>query len=163
MIPFKPTRVAPSAPTDWLRQSGYRLVFTDSPSEAYAAHHRRTNRLDLSYSIGVVLRDGTSGEVTEVVWDGPAFETGIVAGATILSVNDGAYDPERMLSAIQQNRGGGRPIRLRVRNRDRERVVSIDYRGGLRFPRLERVSAVPDRLGMLLRPRAAVEQGSAPR
>jgi predicted metalloprotease with PDZ domain len=155
--------VAPSAPSDWLRRSGYRLVFTDSPSEAYAAHHRRTNRLDLSYSLGLVLRGGSAGDITEVVWDSPAFEAGLVAGATILAVNDVVYEPATLLEAIRQNGGGGTAIRLRVRNRDRERTVSIDYRGGLRFPRLERVSGVPDRLGMLLRPRAAVEQSSAPR
>jgi hypothetical protein len=31
--------------------------------------------------------------------------------------------------------------------------VTIDYRGGLRFPRLERVGGIPDRLGELLNPR----------
>jgi len=142
--------VAPAAPADWLRRSGYRLVFTDTPTEAYASHHRRANRIDLSHSLGLVLRGGDSGEVSDVVWNGPAFEAGIVAGATILSVNDGKYTPETLLAAIQGNRGGGSPIRLVVNTRNRERALTIDYRGGLRFPRLERVGGVPDRLGALL-------------
>jgi predicted metalloprotease with PDZ domain len=150
--------LAPSAPSDWLRRSGYRLVFTDTPTEAYAAHHRRTNRIDLSYSLGVVLRGGASGEVSEVVWDGPAFQAGIVAGATIVAVNDSPYDPAKLFAAIQHNRTGGSPLTLRVSTRDRERVMTIDYRNGLRFPRLERVNGVPDRLGALLEARTAVEQ-----
>jgi predicted metalloprotease with PDZ domain len=103
--------------------------------------------------VGVIerlLRGGGSGEVREVLWNSPAFEVGIVAGATLVSVNDDKYDPEKLLAAIQANRGGGSPIRLVVKNRDRERTVTIDYRGGLRFPRLERVGGVPDRLGALL-------------
>jgi predicted metalloprotease with PDZ domain len=145
--------VAPSAPTEWLRRSGYRLIFTDTPTEAFASHHRRANRIDLGSSLGLVLRGGSSGDVSDVVWNGPAFEAGIVAGATILSVGGEKYDPEKLLAAIQANRGGGNPIRLLVRNRNRERAITIDYRGGLRFPRLERVSGVPDRLGELLAPR----------
>jgi S1-C subfamily serine protease len=92
--------------------------------------------------------------VNAIIWNGPAFEAGIVAGATIRSVNDSAYDPEKLLAAIRNNRGGGSPIRLRVLDRNHEREVTIDYRGGLRYPRLERISGAPDRLGALLKPRS---------
>ena len=145
--------VGTAAPSDWLRRSGHRLVLADRPTEAYLAHHRRTNRLDLGHSLGLVLRGGTSGEVSEVLWGSPAFEAGIVAGSTIVTVGESAYTPERLLAAIGQNRGGASPITLRLKHRERERVVTIDYRGGLRFPRLERVSGVPDRLGALLEAR----------
>ncbi|PYP81057.1 MAG: peptidase M61 [Gemmatimonadetes bacterium] len=141
---------APSAPADWLRRSGYRLIFTDTPTAAFAEHERRTNRVDLGSSLGVVLRGGSSGEVSEVLWNSPAFDAGIVSGATILSVDDDRYDSERLLAAIRRNRDGSNPIRLVVKNRGRERAMTIDYRGGLRFPRLERVGGVPDRLGALL-------------
>ena len=142
--------VGSAAPSDWLRRSGYRLVYTDTPTEAYVAHHRRTNRIDLSHSLGLVLRGGRAGEVSEVLWGSPAFEAGITAGAAVLSVNDGAYAAERLMAAIGDNRDGGRPIWLRLRSRERERAVTIDPRGGLSFPRLERVRAQPDRLRSLL-------------
>jgi predicted metalloprotease with PDZ domain len=147
---------APAAPTDWLRRSGYRLVFTDTPTEAFRSHMTRTNRVDLRHSLGLVLRGGTSGEVNEVVWHSPAFDAGIVPRATILSVNDSSYAPERLLEAIRNNRSGGNPIRLLVNNRDRKRALTIDYRGGLRFPRLERVGGVPDRLSALLKARTSL-------
>lgn len=147
-------RTAPAAPSDWLRRTGHRLVFDDTATAAFAAHERRMGRVDLRYGLGLVLRGGASGEVREVTWDSPAFDAGLVAGATILAVNDEPYAPERLLAAIRRNRGGGAPIRLRVHSRNRERAVSIDYRGGPRFPRLERVSGTPDRLAALLAPRA---------
>jgi predicted metalloprotease with PDZ domain len=160
-LAFRVDSTAPAAPTTWLRRSGYRLIFTETPTEAFTSHMRRTNRLDISHSLGLVLSGGTTGEVRAVMWDSPAFEAGLAAGATIRSVNDSTYTPERLLAAIRNNRGGGRPIRLRIVDRHRERAVMIDYRGGLRFPRLERDSSVPDRLGNLLSPRASVSQRSS--
>lgn len=154
--------VAPDAPSEWLRRSGYRLVYADTPTAAFVEHERRTNRVDLTNSLGIMLRGGTSGggEVSAVIRDSPAFAAAIVAGATIRTVNDSAYDPEKLLAAIRNNRGGGSPIRLAVITRGRERTVTIDYRGGPRFPRLERTVGTPDRLGALLAPRAAVVQGA---
>lgn len=146
---------APAAPSDWLHRSGYRLIFTDTPTAAFASHEKRTNRVDLSTSLGLVLRGGASGEVSEVTWNGPAFDAGIVAGTTIVAVGDAGYEPENRIAAIRRNRDGGRPIRLVVNTRGRERTVTIDYRDGLRFPRLERVDTIPDRLGALLGSRAA--------
>ena len=149
---------APAAPSAWLRRSGYRLIYTDTPTAAYTSHEQRANRVDLGSSLGLVIRAGAPGEVTEVIWGSPAFEAGIVAGATILVVNDSSYDAGRLRAAIRQNVGGGNPIRLLVTSRNRERTVTLDYRGGLRFPRLERVDGVPDRLGALLAARATERQ-----
>ena len=144
--------VAPTVPTEWLRRSGYRLIFTDAPTKEFAAHHERADRLDLRYGPGLVLRAST-GAVTDVIWDSAAFEAGLVPGAAILTVNGVTYDPEALLAAIRRNGGGGTPIELTIMHRDRERAVTLDYSGGLRFPRLERVPEVPDRLGKLLEPR----------
>jgi predicted metalloprotease with PDZ domain len=143
---------APAAPTEWLRRTGYRLIFTDTPTPAFAAHHKRNGRLNLRYTIGLELQ-AASGEVSEVIWNGPAFEAGLVPGAKILSVNGSKYDPELLLEAIRKNRGGNSPLKLVVTNRNRERTVTIEYRGGLRFPRLERVAGVPDRLSELFKAR----------
>jgi hypothetical protein len=68
-------------------------------------------------------------------------------------VNAGPYSPERLNAAIQANMGGSTPIRLTVRNRNRERVIILDCRGGLRYPRLERVAGTINRLDALLTPR----------
>ena len=40
-----------------------------------------------------------------------------------------------------------------VKNGDRFMVTNIDYRGGLRYPRLERDASVPARLDDILTPR----------
>ena len=45
------------------------------------------------------------------------------------------------------------PSLLLVENGDWFSTAAIDYRGGLRYPKLERTQAEPDRLGAILAPR----------
>jgi hypothetical protein len=52
--------------------------------------------------------------------------------------------------AIVVAKTGTRPIQLLVANGDRYRTVEIDYRGGLRYPHLQRIESTPDRLGAIL-------------
>jgi predicted metalloprotease with PDZ domain len=146
--------VAPVAPTTWLSRSGYRLAFDAAPTPAFVAHHSRGNRVDLQHSLGLILKAGERGEVLHVIWNGPAFEAGLTPGAVILEVQGAPYTAERLFAAIEANHGGGHPIALKIEARRRERTVTIDYRGGLRFPRLERAADTTDRLGALLAPRS---------
>ncbi|HTL13774.1 MAG TPA: peptidase M61, partial [Thermomonas sp.] len=44
----------------------------------------------------------------------------------------------------------GAPIELLVKEFDRYRTVRIDYRGGLRYPHLERIPGKPDYLTPIL-------------
>jgi hypothetical protein len=48
----------------------------------------------------------------------------------------------------------GAPIDLLVHSGELYRTFRIDYRGGLRYPHLERIAGVPDRLGAILSPRS---------
>lgn len=146
--------VAPATPTTWLSRSGHHLAFDAVPTPAFVAHHGRGNRVDLQHSLGLILRAGARGEVLHVIWDGPAFEAGLTPGTMIQEVQGESYSAERLFAAIEVNRGGGNPITLKVEARRRERTVIIDYRGGLRFPRLERTAETVDRLTALLAPRS---------
>jgi hypothetical protein len=71
----------------------------------------------------------------------------------ILAINGIAYDAEVLKDAIRAAQASGTPIELIVKNGDRFMVASIDYRGGLRYPRLERDASVPARLDDILTPR----------
>src|SRR5690606_41870929 len=78
---------------------------------------------------------------------GPAARAGIAPGGTLLAVNGRAYSLRRLQDAVSAAKAASSPIDLLVRNGDVFRTVRIDYRGGLRYPRLERVAATRDRLG----------------
>ncbi len=86
----------------------------------------------------MIARDGT---VNDVAWNGPAFKAGIAPGSTVIAVNSYALDgtgADLLKPAlIAAEKGGAGPIELLIKADDRYRMVSIDYHGGLRNPRLE--------------------------
>jgi predicted metalloprotease with PDZ domain len=144
---FLRTRVeghGPGAPLDGLARAGWKLVYTDTPTPAIQAADDRNKWVDLSYSLGLTVRqDGT---IAGVIWDGPAFRAGLAANATVVGVGDRVYKPEALKAAVKAAKDGKEPLRLLVKKGNVLRTVSIDYHGGLRYPRLERIAGTRDRL-----------------
>ncbi len=143
-------KVAPTWPLDGLARGGYRLVYTDKPTDYWGDNEANRKIVDLTYSLGLVLnREAT---ITGVLWEGPAFKAGMTAGDKILAVNGIAYDTGRLKEAITAAKGGNDPIRLIVKDGDHFKVVDIKYNGGLRYPRLERIEGKPDLLSKIYEP-----------
>jgi predicted metalloprotease with PDZ domain len=86
------------APLNGLAQGGYKLVYTDKPSDFTKSAEHLRKMTDLLYSLGVILDH--SGSVAEVLWDGPAFNAGITVGTQIVAVNGQAYDSDDLKDAI---------------------------------------------------------------
>ncbi|WP_293477989.1 peptidase M61 [Phenylobacterium sp.] len=142
--------VAPAYPLDGIARGGYQLVFTETPTKYWKDNEAYRKQVDLTYAIGLVLnREGT---VTGVLWDGPAFKAGLSVSDKIIAVNGIAYDADRLKDAITAAKDGQEPIRLIVKDGDHFRIVDIDYKGGLRYPRLQRLAGKPDLLGEIYRP-----------
>jgi predicted metalloprotease with PDZ domain len=147
------TSLSAVAPLDGLKRGGYRLIYTPTPSPYFVAVERRYGRVDLSWSLGLIVSTESGSAISEVQWGGPAFRAGLAPGTKIIAVNDVAYNSDDLKKAIEANRDGRRPIELIVRNGPRVRTVRIDYRDGLRYPRFERIPGTVDRLGQILAPR----------
>ena len=143
--------VSPTPPLAGLERGGWRLVFGDTPTQYWKDNEARRGGVDLSYSLGLsIARDGA---IDGVLWDGPAFKAGLTIGGKILAVNGEAYEAGDLKQAIVEAKIGHDPIQLLVQTGDRFRTVPIDYHGGLRYPRLERIEGTPDRLSAILAPR----------
>ena len=140
----------PGAPLDGFARGGYRLVFTDKQNDMAKDADTAGKRADFSFSIG--LTAGNDGAVSAVLWNGPAFKAGLTVGTTILAVNNDPYDADGMKRAITAAKAGP-PVELIVRTGDRYRTVRIDYRGGLRYPHLERIAGKAASLDTILAPR----------
>ncbi|MGH8138923.1 MAG: M61 family metallopeptidase [Steroidobacteraceae bacterium] len=139
--------VGKSAPLDGLGRGGYRLVYTDTPSDFLKESDTQRKHVNLLYSIGVELNDKEeSGSVSQVIWNSPAFKAKLTEGARILAVNGAAYSVEVLKDAIQAARSSKSPIELIVKNGDRFLVANVDYHDGLRYPHLERDASQPARL-----------------
>lgn len=135
--------------TTGLTRHGWKLVFTDTPTEAFRASEDESGVADLSYSIGLTAR--TDGTVRSVAWDGPAFRAGMRPGARIVSVNGAPFGHDVLLAAVRDS--VKRPIVLTTEQDGRASDVRIEYAGPLRYPRLEPIAGRPDTLTTLLAPR----------
>lgn len=141
----------PGAPLDGLARGGYRLVYTDTPTDYFSSAETRRKSTDLSYSIGVII--GQDGMLTAVDWDGPAFKAGLTNGSQIIAVNGETFNADDLKDAIRNARTGAAPIDLLVKDNEQYRTVRIDYHDGLRYPRLEKVAGASASLDAILEPR----------
>ena len=140
--------VNPQVPLAGFTDNGYRLIFTSKPTHWMQNYESTSGRAHLGFSLGLVMRN--SGSIAEVVWGSPAFEAGIDVADEIVSVNGQAYSNDLLKEAVTAAKGSDEPIRLTIRSGERYREVTIDYHGGLRYPRLEKTATGEAGLDRLL-------------
>jgi len=143
-------------PLEGLARGGYRLVYTDSPSAILAADDAEHKRVDLLFSIGLVIDDEDKthqGMLKKVAYNGAAFKAKLTEGGQILAVNGIAYESDVLKDAIRAAKVDSQPIELIVRTGDRFRAARVDYHEGLRYPHLERQGTGPALLDEILAPR----------
>jgi len=141
----------PGAPLDGIARGGYKLVYTDTPSNYFKDSEVRRKITDLTYSVGMTV--GAESKLTEVIWEGPAYKAGLTVGTQIIAVNGIAFDGDRLKNAIKGANKTAAAIELQVKNGNLFRTVKIDYHEGLRYPHLERGGSAPALLDQILAPR----------
>ncbi|MBQ4855981.1 M61 family metallopeptidase [Rhodanobacter sp. B2A1Ga4] len=138
--------------TGGIESHGWKLVYTDKPSEAVKAIEARRHSADLTYSLGLSI--GKAGAIGDVLWDGPAFKAGISPGMTVIAVNGHDYDADALKDAVTAAaKDKNQPVELLVKNFNEYKTVRIDYHDGLKYPHLVRDTSKPDTLGALLKAR----------
>ncbi len=139
------------APLGGIERAGYRLVWRDTPNVYDRDRMAQAKNADLTQSLGMTIdKDGVA---TGIQWDGPAFKADIINGTKIVAVEGLSYNRERIEAAIRAATDGKTPVRLIVERGGRYRNIEIDYRGGLRWPHLEKTGSGPDWFDQLLAPR----------
>jgi predicted metalloprotease with PDZ domain len=140
------TETGAPAPVGGFEMNGYRLVYTPEPTSFFGKSERSRKVADLSFSAGLTLN--AEGEVTGVVWDSAASKAGLDVGTVVVAVNGQPYNGDRIKAAVAAKQ----PIRLLVRSQDQVREVTVDYRDGPRYPRLQKVGTAEAGLDRLLAP-----------
>jgi len=138
-------------PLDGIARGGYSLVFKEERSDFQREAEAYGGTADFSYSLGLTF--GDNGNVTGVQWDSPAFDRGITVGTQVVAVNGVSFGNEALRRALTAAKNELAPIELLLKTGDQYRTVAIDYRGGLRYPHLERDASTTDRLTAILTPR----------
>jgi predicted metalloprotease with PDZ domain len=129
-----------------LARAGWKLVYTDVPTETFRQDEAEAAVANLDDSIGLEIDAG--GRVQSVQWDGPAFRAGLSPGARVTGVDGQAFSTQALLGAVRVS--ATKPLSVRVDANGDQRTATISYRGGLRYPHLERIAGAPDRLSDLL-------------
>ncbi len=132
-----------------LARAGWRLTFTDKQSDYAKNVDAYWESADFMHSLG--LRVGKEGKLREVVWDGPSFRAGMTKDLTLLAVNLRAYDADVLRDAVTAAaKPGGPSVELLLKDGSDYRIARIDWRGGLRYPALERIDGNVDLLTPIL-------------
>ena len=140
------------APLEGIKRGGWKLVYTETPTEVFNARSRSNHVNMYLYSLGVnVMRDNsggaTTGEIADVLWNSPAFEAGLTPGQKIVAVNGEAIDSDNLGVAIAQAKIDKKPIELLVSTQDYFTTIRVPYFGGHKYPRLEKIEGASDLLG----------------
>jgi predicted metalloprotease with PDZ domain len=144
---------APHAPMGGVEGGGWKLIYNDRRSELWKDRAEVGKVMDLSFSLGMVVKD-EDGTVVDVNWEGPAQKAGITPSVKIVAVNNRQFSETVLREAVKDTAGSAKPVELLVRNGDYYEVHKVDYHGGERYPHLERDQSKPDLLTAIIAPKA---------
>jgi predicted metalloprotease with PDZ domain len=91
--------------------------------------------------------------VTAVLWDSPAFRSGLTTGSEVVAVNGVAFDADNLRAIVKATKPGSPAIELLIKQGDSYRTLPIPYESGLRYPRLQRIPKTRALLDDILAPR----------
>ena len=146
----------PQVPMNGFTQGGYKLVYTDKPTEWVTKELAANGYTDFYTSLGFALGSfgghGPSGMISNVWWGSPAFQAGITPNMEIISVNGTAYTAKLLTDAILAAEKDKQPLQLQFRDGKEYKTFAIPYYDGMRYPSLQRVDGTPDRLDDIFTP-----------
>jgi predicted metalloprotease with PDZ domain len=148
----------PGAPLGGLENSGWKLVFTDTPNEFEHIDEVADQEIELQCSLGLLLH-ATGGEdsdhILDVIPGSPAANVGLAPGMRLVAVNGRKWSPDILRDAIARAKNSEEPIELLAENGDFYHTYKIDYHGGERYPHLEPLSGKTDLLTEIAKTKAA--------
>lgn len=144
------------APLGGVTGGGWKLVFNGTRSELWKAHEEASKDSDLSYSIGLRVKD--DGTVKDVALKGPAFKSGVSPSGKLTAVNNRQFSLTVLRDTVERSAAATGPIELLIKYGEYYRTFSIDYHGGERYPHLEREAAAPDLISAITTPIAKRKQ-----
>ena len=145
------TSLDPQPPLNGIKQAGWKLVYNDKPNKLLAASEKANKRIDLRFSLGLILNSDEA-EVVDVVPGSPADKAGLGPGMKIIAVNERKFDDDLLKDAVA-NTPKSKSVELLVENGTYFSTKKLDYDGGMRSPHLERVEGTPDILAKIIEPR----------
>ena len=143
------TTHAAHAPLGGIEGSGWRVVYTDTPSEMSKLAEQNRKSINAEYSVGLALRD--DGTIVDAVQGMLAANAGIGPGMQVVAVNGRRFTPEVWHDALKATKTASGPLQLLIENTDYFTTYSLNYHGGEMYPHLERETGQPDLLSDIVK------------
>jgi predicted metalloprotease with PDZ domain len=146
--------VQPELSTAGFEALGWKIVYNDKPNEVLnqeglGSTDRDSFPLDAAASLGVIIKKDS---IDDVILGSPADNAGLMPEAKIIAINGRAFSFDVLREAIADTANGIR-MEITINNRGMVRSFTLDYKGGARYPHLERITDKPDLLTDLGKPR----------
>jgi predicted metalloprotease with PDZ domain len=145
--------VAPDPPLSGIERAGWKVVYGPEEPEFHKSYEKARRLVDLKASAGIVATDEDRMLVLDVVPGSPADKAGVPPGTRLAAVNGRKANGDRLRTAVAETARGGK-LELLIENAESYSTHALDYKGGLRYARLERDGARPDVLTRIFSPRA---------
>jgi predicted metalloprotease with PDZ domain len=148
------TSIKSQPPMGGITQSGWSLVYNSTPNELIEARDKVDKRIDLRFSLGIVIDNEEDGHpIIDVVPGSAADKAGIGPNMKVLGVNGRKFDDDLLKDALAET-PTSKQIELLLENASYFVNAKLEYDGGTRSPHLVRIEKSPDLLQAILAPRA---------
>ncbi|MFM8273205.1 MAG: M61 family metallopeptidase [Gemmata sp.] len=142
---------AEEPPLNGITEGGWRLAYTEKPTDLFGAMEGLSRGVNLADSVGFTV--SADGLVGDTIPNSPAAKAGLAPGMKLIAVNGRRFAPDNLRSAVGATKGGGK-LELLTESGDFFKTHAVEYKDGLRYPRLEQGADKSDALGELMKPRA---------
>jgi predicted metalloprotease with PDZ domain len=145
----------PTPPLEGIERAGWKLTYSDKPSDLQQGNEGEQKLIDLSASVGLALKE--DGTVIDVIPGKAAHKAGVGPGMKLIAVNGRRYSASLLREALAATKKGVK-LELLLENGEFFRTYALEYAGGERYPRLERDAGRPDLLMAIVAPLQKTEK-----
>lgn len=140
-----------NAPLGGITNGGWKLVFNNTPNVQMEINESRAEYASFAYSIGLIVSE--DGTLLDVNPDLPAARAGLAPAFKITKINGEDFSIANLREAVAATVNRSAAIKVAAENGSLSADYAINYRGGEKYPHLERDAAKPDLLSDITKPR----------
>ena len=144
-----------------IENSGWTLVYDETPGYIMQGEEQVRRRLDLRYSLGLRVRTDT-GMIEDVTPESPAFAAGLGPGMRLVAVNGREFTSAVLDAAISAAKSNSAPIVITAQNGEFVDNYSVVYHGGAKYPALRRDESKRDILTDIIKAHASTRPQQRP-
>jgi predicted metalloprotease with PDZ domain len=146
--------INPRVNAEGIEQGGYKLVYTEKPSEYLkASMASRGSGRDVWFSLGIAF-DSDGSTLSDVRVGSAADKAKLIPGQKIMAVNGRVFSKDALHAAVRQAKTAPAPLHLILQNDTLVTEADVDYHDGERYPTLVRVEGTPAYLDDIAKPLA---------